>query len=62
MTMLDEEPCFMFIVLCTDFYTYCDLLSISCTNKSDRPLDCHGKVNCVVSQLFSRTLTLGLLG
>ena len=31
-------------------------------NKSDRPLDCHGKVNCVVSQLFSRTLTLGLLG
>ena len=29
--MLDEEPCFMFIVLCTDFYTYCDLFSISCT-------------------------------
>ena len=54
------------LVYCLLFYvlTSINILTFHLfpVNKSDRPLDCHGKVNCVVSQLFSRTLTLGLLG
>ena len=51
---------FIFIVLCTDFYTYFFLLMYFPNNEIDRPLHCHGKVIVFVSHLFSRTLTLGL--
>ena len=51
---------YIFIVLCTDFYTYLLFLTNFPYNEIDRPLHCHGKVIVFVSHLFSRTLTLGL--
>ncbi len=53
---------FIFIILCTDLYTYLLFLTIFPYNEIDQPLHCHGKVIVLFFQLFYRTLTLGLLG
>ena len=44
LTTWRKIPCFYFIVLCTDLYTYLLFLTIFPYNEIDRPLHCHGKV------------------
>ncbi len=44
LTTRQKIPCFIFIILCTDLYTYLLFLTIFPYNKTDRPLHCHGKV------------------
>ena len=44
LTTRRKIPCFIFIILCTDLYTYLLFLMYFPYNEIDRPLHCHGKV------------------